>query len=84
MTSWLARSACPLAWGWYPNVRLTVTPIFSMKLANTRDVNCGPLSLTICSGMPKYRNTCWKRSSNVVKADGMAGSGMRRRDFENR
>lgn len=61
-----------------------MTPIFSMKLAQTRDMNCGPLSLTTFSEILKYLNTCWNSSSAVAKADGMAGSGLRRRNFEKR
>lgn len=61
-----------------------VTPIFSMKLAQTLDMNCGPLSLTISSGIPTYLNTCWNSNLPMAKVDGMAGSGMRHRDFERR
>ena len=25
--AWLARSACPLVWGWYPDDRLTDRPL---------------------------------------------------------
>lgn len=39
----LALSICPLDSGWYPEVRLTVTPSFSMKPAPILEENWGPV-----------------------------------------
>ena len=41
-----ARSAAPLLAGWYGAVLMCRTPFTDKKLANSADVNCGPLSVT--------------------------------------
>ena len=38
-TAWLARSACPLDCGWYPEERLTVAPIPLQKACHTLEMN---------------------------------------------
>ena len=53
--AWLARSACLLVWGWYPDDRLTVAPIHRQKARQTPEVNWGPRSETMFWGIPCNR-----------------------------
>lgn len=61
-----------------------MTPNFIIKMDHTLDVNCGPRSHVISSGIPKYLKIYWNRSLAVINAVGRAGNGMNRTDFENR
>lgn len=72
-----------MACAWYPEVRLTVTHSFSMKLAQTLEVNWGPLSLTMSSWIPKYWNMWSNNNSSIWNAVGMSWSG-RWMNLENR
>ena len=45
-------SASPLEDGWYFELKMCLIPCTFIKLANSSDVNCGPLSETTCSGKP--------------------------------
>ena len=49
-------SAKPFDAGWYGEQRMCFTPFFLQKVANSSEVNCGPLSLTNCVGKPWAAN----------------------------
>lgn len=83
LTSWILRSVCPFVCGWYPDVRLTVTFRSEKKARQTLEMNCGPLSDTISSGIPKFRNTCSKSNSAVLKAVGRPLRGISLQALEN-
>ena len=46
------RSANLFDVGWYGDTRMCLSPLALQKLANSDELNWGPLSLTNCSGMP--------------------------------
>ncbi len=81
--SWIFLSVCPLVCGWYPDDRLTVTPRSLRKFFHTLEMNWGPRSDTISSGMPKYLNTWLNICSAVSIAVGRFLSGIKRQDLEN-
>lgn len=64
-------------------MRLTVSPSFSIKLAQTLEVNWVTQSLTMSSGIPKYPNVWVNMNSAVLKVVGRLGRGIKCRDFEN-
>ena len=66
-SAWLARSACPLVWGWYPEDRLTVAPIPRQKACHTLDGNWGPRSETMSRGISCSRTT-WETRRSAVSA----------------
>ena len=53
---WTKRSACPFDLGWYGATSMCFIPFCFIKSANSRGVNCGPLSLTNCIGTPYRAN----------------------------
>ena len=82
--AWLARSACPLVWGWYPDDRLAVAPMPRQKARHTPDVNWGPRSETMFWGIPCNRITWVTSRSAVSAADGSSGRATKWTILENR
>ena len=78
------RSAWPLDWGWNPEDRLTVAPIWLQNSDQKCEVNCGPRSETTSLGRPCSRNTWCNITSAVSLAVGSLGSGMSWAVLENR
>ena len=56
------RSAAPLLAGWYGATLMCLTPFFLRKTSNSSLLNCGPLSLTICTGIPYLQNKSLRTS----------------------
>ncbi len=83
LISWIFLSVCPLVCGWYPEERLTVTSRREKNAFQTREINWGPRSDTMSSGIPKYRNTWLNRVSAVSMAVGRPLRGRRRQLLEN-
>ena len=61
---WMNLSAKPLVAGWYGADVVRLTPFFFRN--NSSEVNCGPLSLTSCSGSPFRANTV-RRALTVLE-----------------
>ena len=53
------RSAWPFVEGWYGALRMCLMPLAWL---NSWDVNCAPLSETICSGSPYRANSACSAS----------------------
>ena len=70
--SWLACSACPLDWGWYPDERLAVVPSARQEAFHTWEMNWGPLLGTVSAGIPWRRLTCC-----TIKSPWIAGKSLK-------
>ncbi len=68
----------------YPDVRLTVTLRRENNSFQTRDINCGPLSDTTSSGIPKCLNTWLNIASAVSIAVGRPLKGINLQALEKR
>ena len=62
---WTKRSAWPLDRGWYGATSVCLIPFAFINLQNSSEVNCEPLSLTSCCGMP-YRANISRRFAIVA------------------
>ncbi len=69
--SWLARSDCPLVWGWKPEDRLVEAPICLQNSFQNRETNCGPLSETTSTGRPWIRKMWSTTTCAVSLAEGV-------------
>ncbi len=56
-SSWILRSVWPLIWGWYPEDKLSVTPRSLKNAFQNWEMNWGPRSEIISSGIPKFLKT---------------------------
>ena len=74
--SWFNRSVWPLDWGWYPELKETLTPRAVQNDLQTWDMNWGPRLKSVSEGMPWSRKTCLVRRSVVSADDGYLSKGM--------
>ena len=68
---WTKRSVWPLDRGWYRATRVCLIPFAFINLQNSSGVNCEPLSITSCCGMPYRANI--SRSFAIVASLVMLG-----------
>lgn len=82
-SSWLARSVCPLDWGWKPHERLTVASRAWQNSFQTREINSEPRSGMMLEGIPCKRKTWVTMRSAVFFPEGSLVSAMKCTDLEN-